>query len=54
MLPIIHDHKSDYAAAQRHCLSLAKGGWAVKVVRPAGSGWQVHITGYRGFNHQSH
>lgn len=46
--PIIHDHGEDADAANRHLLTLVNGGWAAKLVRPAGKGWQVVIKGYRG------
>lgn len=49
LLPIIHDHKDNVVAAERHLFLLVNGGWAAKLKRPAGCGWQVIITGYRGF-----
>ncbi len=48
--PIVHEHKDDSIAAQRHCFTLVSGGWSAKVVRPAGCGWQVVVTGFRGFS----
>lgn len=49
LFPIIHDHANDPKAAERHCFALCQGGWVAKVTRPAGSGWQVHISAFRGF-----
>lgn len=49
LLPIIHDHGADVQAAERHLFTLVNGGWAAKLKRPAGEGWQVVITGFRGF-----
>lgn len=49
LFPIIHDHKDDPVAAEKHCFALVAGGWAAKVKRPAGEGWKVIITGFRGF-----
>lgn len=46
--PIIHDHGNDVSAAERHLFTLVNGGWAAKLVRPAGKGWQVVVKGYRG------
>ncbi|QTH79829.1 transcriptional regulator [Klebsiella phage vB_KpnP_ZX1] len=48
VFPIVHDHGTDAKSAERHCLSLVKGGWSAKLVRPAGRGWRVVISGYRG------
>lgn len=48
VFPIVHDHGTDTKRAERHCLSLVKGGWRAKLLRPAGCGWRVVITGYRG------
>nr|DAM52168.1 MAG TPA: hypothetical protein [Caudoviricetes sp.] len=50
-LPIVHNH-TDVKAAEKHLFSLIKGGWAAKMVRPAGCNWQVIITGFRGFTYQ--
>lgn len=56
--PIIHDHKDDAVAAERHLFTLVNGGWAAKLMRPAGKGWQVVVSGFRGFpltnNNQDH
>lgn len=46
--PIVHDHGEDAIAANRHLFTLVSGGWAAKLVRPAGKGWQVVIKGFRG------
>jgi hypothetical protein len=48
-LPITHDHKDDAVAAERHYFALVAGGWVAKLKRPAGCGWQVIVTGFRGF-----
>ena len=47
--PIVHEHYDDVAAAERHLFTLVNGGWAAKLVRPAGKGWQVIVNGFRGF-----
>lgn len=47
--PIVHEHHDDISAAERHLFTLVNGGWAAKLVRPAGKGWQVIINGFRGF-----
>ncbi|QBQ72200.1 hypothetical protein HWC14_gp51 [Serratia phage Parlo] len=47
--PITHDHKLDARRAEAHCWAMVRGGWKAKVVHPAGQGWQVVITGFRGF-----
>ena len=48
VFPIVHDYGTDAKGAERHCLSLVTGGWRAKLMRPAGCGWRVEITGYRG------
>lgn len=53
LFPIVHDHNDDVAAAERHLFTLVNGGWAAKLVRPAGKGWQVVIKGFRGFSAQA-
>lgn len=50
LFPIIHDHKDDAVAAERHCFALVNGGWSAKIKRPSGEGWQVHVLGFRGFD----
>ena len=50
MQPIIHDHKGDMQAAQRHLFTLVQGGWSAKMTRKPDCGWQVVVTAFRGFS----
>lgn len=49
LFPITHDHGKNGPGAEAHCWAMIQGGWKAKVVHPAGQGWQVVITGFRGF-----
>lgn len=49
--PIIHQHGTNAQAAERHCFTLATGGWAAKLKHVPALGWQVIITGFRGVQH---
>jgi hypothetical protein len=54
LFPIVHDHGENVALAERHLFALVNGGWAAKLKRPAGQGWQVIITEFRGFPAKEH